>query len=203
MILRNSTRNRFLNPVTPVSTGRLGQSGSAYNFRPQEPQWLNFLRELAQPVIGFGEELQRRSPLPGDRNQRGFGGQVELTAQRAEPFARNYMTGAAYSGGLAQVGELAGHAIGQSVLNRAFSVAQGGGPLASYATALAKRIALGPGEAAASVLGNVGHLAGTALAVGPGSRKPQKPINPKVVLAPIIKKYMPKPGKASGGSRAI
>ena len=36
----------------------------------------------------------------------------------------------------------------------------------------------------------------------PQQSAPQKPINPKVVLAPIIKKYMPKPG-ATGGSRAI
>ena len=37
-----------------------------------------------------------------------------------------------------------------------------------------------------------------------GGRRPvSKPINPRAVLAPIIKKYMPKPGKASGGSRAI
>ena len=197
MILRNSTGNRFLNPVTPVSTTPQVRWTGGY----QSESYTRFGPPVqpARPAIRANMVSDYLTPQEIAFNQAWTMGQ----GPAANRFANRYMTGAVFSGGLAQAGELIGHAVGQSILNRAFSVAQGGGPLASYATALAKRIALGPGEAAAGVLGNIGHLAGTALAIGSGSSKPQKPINPKTVLDPIIKKYMPKPRQGSGGSRAI
>ena len=79
---------------------------------------------------------------------------------------RRYMEGAAVTGGLAGVGELAGYAVGQPVLNQAFSVAQAGGRFAQPAISVAKRMALGPGEVASGVLGNIGHLAGLGVILG-------------------------------------
>ena len=199
MILRNSTRNRFLNPISPVST-YTQQDYTRYG-PPIRP---------AQPLMRANQVSDYLTPQEMAFNQAWTLGQ----GPAANRFAQRYMTGAAFSGGLAQVGELAGHAIGQSVLNRAFSVAQGGGGLAPLAQTFARRIALRPGEFMAGVLGNIGHLAGVGLSQPRTGEtrttkpeKPPKPINMEPVRA-IAQKTIQSQLKrtrtpAAGGSRAF
>ena len=153
MILYNSSGNPLLNPVHPMSTV-MPESYTRYG-PPIQP---------ARPTMRASMVSDYLTPREIAFHQTWTMGQGPAMNR----WANRYMTGAAFSGGLGQAGELIGRAVGQSVLNRAFSVAQGGGPLASYATALARRMALGPGEVAAGVLGNVGHLAGIRAAGIPG-----------------------------------
>ena len=188
-----STGNRFLNPVSASTRNPVSQWARQL--------WTNF---TYNPPI---EQTPWYSPLPGESPEQ---------ARARASFGRSYVTGAAFSGGLGALGEQVGYAVGQSVLNRAFSVAQGGGPLARTALSVGRRIALGPREAVAGIMGNVGHLTGIGAAVAPEisqasaqtqNRVAARPINPHAILQPIIKKVIDRTRRtrtptAGGGSRA-
>ena len=189
-----STGNRFLNPVSVSTRNQVSQLARQL--------WTNF---TYNPPV---EQSPWYSPLPGESPEQ---------ARARASFGRSYATGAAFSGGLGALGEQVGYAVGQSVLNRAFSVAQGGGPLARTALSVGRRIALGPREAVAGIMGNVGHLVGVGAAVAPDilrtasqtqNRMPTRPINPHAIMQPIIKKVIDKTRRtrtsgAGGRSRAV
>ena len=186
MILQGSTGNRFLNPVAPLST------------RTQPGRW------AGTPSFQFPTVPGQNSPLET------FVSALPEAAKAifGRPIPGGMPAGDAFSFGLQQIEKRVG-----SLLSRASpalmllpQVGSGNDPVRvqqSYDRAIQR--GLTPGTPAFnSYRGSImrGEVTGREDVRG-GRRPVSKPINPRTVLAPIIKKYMPRPGQGSGGSRAI
>ena len=181
-----STRNNFLSPVRPVSTGN------------QAGRWMNTQSFRLPTVPGQNSPLETFVSALPEAAKAVFG----------RPIPGGMPAGDAFSWWVQQIEKRAGSVISRAspALMLLPQVGSGSDPARmqqSYDRTIQRGLTPGT-QAFNSYRGSImrGEVSGREDVRG-GRRPTSKPINPRVVLAPIIKKYMPKPGKTSGGSRAI